>query len=514
MQRFRTLSLIQRQILVLLLITILCWGGILLLAIAPGGHAITVDENDASIYFAVDRRLVNNSGDCVTISWRLDNTDSLYVDGRGQVGEGSDEFCIDGQGESTTLRAIFMDGTEKEYTLHVGVIAYQPLVWILLFAGLFSLVSIFWIGIGWTIRPIRQATPLVQVPLWLFFSLSTTFIIGEFGLRYHVTNEGTSREQRMYLYTDEQLRAENVSQPMPFLNIAPIAGGENNTLGYRGQKIELPKPDGVFRIVALGDSTTHGIGVSPQNTYIAQLGKILRDDYGYTQVETVNAGIPGYTTWGHVVSLAFRYPEVEPDLVIVYTAVLDLSVLFNAPECYRGSGVYRGFPASSPMIRVGNQPLSPSALHRFIAIQLGWMENPSATDRFLVQVIPCHAEPISEAESIERNPPIYFERNIRALVGIGMGHDIPVVLSTWGYDAQEQDEEWWLTGIANHNNIIQRVAEETNVPLIDLAATDFINTPDYWFSDGIHQSIEGHRAQAEIYAAFLVDAGLIPNSAR
>ncbi len=60
----------------------------------------------------------------------------------------------------------------------------------------------------------------------------------------------------------------------------------------------LPSQDDRPRIVALGDSLTAGLGVSPEQSYPAQLQKQL-DALGY-HYQVVNAGVSGDTTAGGV----------------------------------------------------------------------------------------------------------------------------------------------------------------------------------------------------------------------
>jgi len=511
--QFQSLSRLQWLAAILGLLALLCFGWLLLLWVAPGGASIDLNTNDADIRFAVDRWLVPNDGDCVTVSWLTINNDSVFYDGDGVIGEGSETWCIDAPQDETELRVVFRDGTEATYTLTVRVMAFEPLVWVLLLVGFTALSGLIWLGVGRAAsKPIAKfmprLLPLVQGILWFAFSLGTALILAEVGLRYHFSNHGSIREQQLYLYTDDQLRAEAVEQPMPFLNIAPVPGGENNRLGYRGEEVAIPKPGGVFRILTLGDSTTHGIGVSPQNTYTEQLERILTEDYSIADVEAINGGVPGYTTWGHVVNLAFRGLELEPDLIIVYSAVLDISALMVEPSCYRGDNLHRGIPPQSPMFRIGGEPLPGSALYRFIGIQQGWMDSPTDTNRLLTSVIDCPPTDLSPEALASANPPVYYERNLRTLVGIGMGHDIPVLVSTWGYDANEDHATWWRQIVDDMNQRVRRVADETDTLFYDLAASDFVDTPEYWFGDGIHQSIEGHREQAQRFAAYLVEAGV------
>lgn len=61
--------------------------------------------------------------------------------------------------------------------------------------------------------------------------------------------------------------------------------------GLRNEKVTVPKPQGVYRILALGDSYTYGWGVAEGNSWPKVLEKLLKQiDPKY---EVINAGIPG-----------------------------------------------------------------------------------------------------------------------------------------------------------------------------------------------------------------------------
>jgi hypothetical protein len=89
--------------------------------------------------------------------------------------------------------------------------------------------------------------------------------------------------------------------------------------GFRPIRISKEKGPSVYRIVALGGSTTYGLGVGADHSFAAVLGRAIepRLDAG-SKVEVVNLGCPG---WGSDrVALLYSELEVlEPDLVLVYS---------------------------------------------------------------------------------------------------------------------------------------------------------------------------------------------------
>ncbi len=80
----------------------------------------------------------------------------------------------------------------------------------------------------------------------------------------------------------------------------------------------LPKPDGVFRILGLGDSFTYGVGAGYRDTYLRRLERMLNAQAPPgTRVDVVKAGVPRYFTEPERILLETVGVDLDPDLVIV-----------------------------------------------------------------------------------------------------------------------------------------------------------------------------------------------------
>jgi lysophospholipase L1-like esterase len=337
----------------------------------------------------------------------------------------------------------------------------------------------------------------------------------ELGLRYYFSNFGTDRERVMYLYSAEQIESKTgYFLPMPNVTYVASPGFPgHNRLGYRGPEVAIPKPPGIFRIVAVGGSTTYGIATDWEDAYPAQLQNMLRDDYGYTNVEVVNAGLSGYNSWDILANFEFRVAELQPDLIIFYEAINDVPARAVAPECYQGLNAARGL---NPVRGIWHRPVIPidSALYRFVAIHFDWMADPSILDNiFDPQPVPCPNESGGDAR-IEDNPPVYFERNVRNLILLALGNGVQVMLSTWTYNQNAEEDMLSLerrAAVEEHNEVIRKLADEYRLPIYDLAATGFWQNPGYWVTeDAVHMTAPGSHEQARHYAEFLVQQELIP----
>lgn len=93
-------------------------------------------------------------------------------------------------------------------------------------------------------------------------------------------------------------------------------GIRTNSMGIRADReFAFPKPEGVFRIVGLGDSNTFGYGNEVEDTYLARLEHLLREKGIDTEV--INLGVAGHGTAEQLIMLTEMGLKFDPDLVIL-----------------------------------------------------------------------------------------------------------------------------------------------------------------------------------------------------
>jgi lysophospholipase L1-like esterase len=99
--------------------------------------------------------------------------------------------------------------------------------------------------------------------------------------------------------------------------------------GWRGPTRTPEKPKGCYRIVCLGDSTTHGHLCRWDETWPHLLETFLNADSGWTSAhgvtEVVNLGVPGYGIDQELVALKKYGLSFHPDLVIMQLSVTDFA---------------------------------------------------------------------------------------------------------------------------------------------------------------------------------------------
>jgi hypothetical protein len=375
--------------------------------------------------------------------------------------------------------------------------------------------------------PIREPLPTSTFNTMGFalISLVSFVLILEVTLRVWLGLFGSPNERTMYLASaDDVARTQNVYVGEPYVNFGLSPDYPSHTsLGYRGPEIVQPKPAGTFRIVAMGSSSTYGIGLNWQETYPAQLEKLLRERYGYSKVEVINAGVAAYTSWETLVNFEFRVLDLQPDMIISYDWINDVVARLVDPKRYNSMNAERGVWQSDLA------PLPFSALYRYVAIDAGWMPNPAFADWQIrtesdvercTDTTFCANLGLTPQQVLDANPPVYFERNLRNLIALAKANGVQVVLSSWTYYPSPLPgssdpmitRDYAQQAVAQHNGIVQRLAADNGVPFYDLHRS-FPQNASYWL-DEMHLSVTGSHEQAAEYAKFLVDNKLIPESAR
>lgn len=107
---------------------------------------------------------------------------------------------------------------------------------------------------------------------------------------------------------------------------------ELNERGYRGLLYPYEKPEGIFRIISLGDSTAFGFGVDVRDTYMFLLEQLI-NEAGFPW-EVINIAVPSYNTSMEVEKLVSEGLKYEPDLVVLSFHLND----FGLPHYLRMGG--------------------------------------------------------------------------------------------------------------------------------------------------------------------------------
>jgi lysophospholipase L1-like esterase len=110
---------------------------------------------------------------------------------------------------------------------------------------------------------------------------------------------------------------------------------------FRGaQKVSVEKPAGTFRIITMGDSCTHGAGVTNQQTYSKRLEQLLNEQKNAPRVQVLNAGVNGYQLEQMAIYLEEYLLVYQPDMVVVYANAFDSSDFSIEPGSRLAAATY------------------------------------------------------------------------------------------------------------------------------------------------------------------------------
>ncbi len=367
-------------------------------------------------------------------------------------------------------------------------------------------------------QPAIKAPSKTQVLLPVFSIFLTLFsleIASRVWLNYMATPD---QYDRYVLFTS--IDPKNFAYtPHAYLDYYPTpnyrkGGTSHNSLGYRNDEFPMQKPGGVYRIVALGGSSTYDIRIEDnQKTFTAQLERLLKEQYGYQNVQVINAGVPGYNSWEMLVNLEFRVLDLDPDLIIIYEGTNDVHARLVDPASYRGDDSGRRQPWQVPPAPFWEN----SALLRILSRKLNLTRQVSIDDfvsaptymswPFENRLTDNNLDPY---EILKENPPVYFRRNLENIIAIAKEHDIEVLFSTWAYSPYLNDyasEAYYQQGFDENNAVVEGIATAAQIPLFDFARV-MPQDAKYW-ADGRHVNEAGALEKATLFAEFIHNQQLI-----
>ncbi len=354
---------------------------------------------------------------------------------------------------------------------------------------------------------------IIIVLISIIFTLLTLEVLSRIWLNFFV-----SEEDRFEYSLHSYLRPDNQRYiPHHYLNYYPnpkYKRGKtyHNSLGYRNDEFSIKKPEGVFRIVAIGGSSTYTISVKDnEKIFTSQLERILQDKYGYDNVKVINAGVGGYNSWESLINLEFRVLDLDPDLIIIYHGTNDVQTRFVDPKSYSGDNSGRRKQWRSPNIPI----LEQSALFRILLRNSG-ITSQVGIGNFVDSNTSYKPNSVIDKDPfglLKKNPPVYFERNLNNMVAVSRANGAEIMFATWAHSPNFGDyasTPHYEQGFRENNEVAKEVAQINGIPMFDFASK-MPNDRAYW-ADGRHVNELGAEKKAELFAEFIHNSGLIKNS--
>jgi lysophospholipase L1-like esterase len=266
-----------------------------------------------------------------------------------------------------------------------------------------------------------------------------------------------------------------------------------NSRGFRGPELSKEKRQGMFRIVALGDSATFGGVTDHVCDWPSQLQREL-DMRAPNQYEVNNGGVEGYGTWHVRQRLQHDVVQLNPDMIIVLVGWNDLYA-YNRFEAQVDD--------STSLQKMKDHWFNRVVLRSYV---MKWL-----TKWVLSLAKHFPGPPEVELERLNRFIPVAAIDNYRQIVQIAKDAGIRwIVLGTQpsvaGSDRlQEYEHIMHFPRFAQgpklftvlwekYSAAIRHAAAEEGAVLIDLAEVIRREVPDSgrYFHDSVHMSCEGY----------------------
>jgi hypothetical protein len=180
--------------------------------------------------------------------------------------------------------------------------------------------------------------------LAVLFGLAMAIVLAELGLRVvsrfhapvrYLVTAGDASEQPVFPTLEAYLASRpDVVPHRDFLNYWANAFGLNDV------EFVAPKPQGRFRIMALGDSFTYGL-VSYPDAVMTRVEEALRARCSGMDLDLLNFGIGGTGVWDYKLLFELAGPTYDPDLVLV-----NLYLGNDGPDLFARPRSFRRVPSS------------------------------------------------------------------------------------------------------------------------------------------------------------------------
>jgi lysophospholipase L1-like esterase len=267
-----------------------------------------------------------------------------------------------------------------------------------------------------------------------------------------------------------------------------------NDLGLRGPDPVRPKPPGVRRILAVGDSTVYGFGVALEDSFVRVAADALGgQDEG---IEGIPAALPGYSTLQLLNLLQLRALDLEPDVLVVAalwsdhaTAAMPDAALLDRYRQRERSGlgaVERG--------------LRRSALYRKLAWELGVRRGAQARARAHYDLRQPHPE-----GSVHRVGLTDYQRNLELLASLARDQGAALVFLVLPHPEDLDGRERGVSTFQAYRDTMRQVADAQGAVLVEggevFARAGLARQA--LFLDNIHPTVEGHRLLGEALAEAL-----------
>ena len=229
-----------------------------------------------------------------------------------------------------------------------------------------------------------------------------------------------------------------------------------NNEGFRSAPFAPAKRPGVLRIACIGDSWTFGMNVDQDKSYPGRVEALLKQQNPSMEVEVMNFGILGYTSFQGLQLLKTRVLDLHPDVVVIGFGMNDSDV-----AGYRDRDVAQAGPVSwRDRVKAITAHSESLALLKYVALALRFHpKNPGEFLKADAKADQGKSNDVVNYDEIEawtRVSPRDYDRNLREMVALSRGQGARVVLL---------DNELWPE--SPYRPVLRGISRDEHVPLVD-----------------------------------------------
>jgi lysophospholipase L1-like esterase len=250
-------------------------------------------------------------------------------------------------------------------------------------------------------------------------------------------------------------------------------------LTLRSREANKLGPNAV-RILFIGESTTFGLGVRPEQAYPAVLTRMLEKRHPGVPFQGVNRGVPGVVTASMLMTLPDNLARYRPNLVVVQAGANDFNERLNGIEPPGRDGLPGPVSRALQNLRLYKSARLALELRKpgmkFENGQMLYYRH-GASQNIL------YDQPRDEAKVVQVSRRL--KDNLARIVALCRQAGARVVFAGYMHSPEE-------------NRILREAARENSVTFADCAAPNFRPAPELLNSDGWHPSPAGRSEERRV----------------
>jgi lysophospholipase L1-like esterase len=293
-----------------------------------------------------------------------------------------------------------------------------------------------------------------------------------------------------------------------------------NGRGLRDHERPYAKPEGVFRILVLGDSFVEGLQVGQDETFPARLEEALNQDNS-APLDVINAGVSRYGTSNALLFLEGEGLRYQPDLVIYAFYPNDVTDnIENGLFELAGNQLIARPATVSPVEHVRGVLYDLSYIYRFalgLSLHLGQATDETLIDTGWGKVLPIYrAHLLPREERAWQVTGLLLERMHAATTRAGAR----LVVVCLPEHFQSEDRLW--AQVAQSAEVLERDAPNRALAEAVPEGTAYLDLlPGFqaaaqsqalYYAQDHHFNAAGHALAADLIATYLAGQGLLPES--